>query len=132
MAGPAGKKVPPIANAKQPVKPSPGAKAAALQQAAANKQFAATQKANAKTSTPGRSPVVNAQTGFVTGTRAVPRTQPKPPGKGYQPPRSGFPRPPAGGKNPIEKLLTPGGGGIANAMTGGLRRKGGALTRSGR
>lgn len=68
-------------------------------------------------------PIVNAATGRVTGYR--PRTTPS--GPGYQPSTS-KPRSGGGGQmNPIQKLLTPGSGGIAAAMTGGLTRKKGVL-----
>ena len=56
---------------------TPGAKAQANAQAAANAQFKASQAAAAAksslktTGAPGRTPVVNAATGFVTGTKAV-------------------------------------------------------------
>jgi hypothetical protein len=68
---------------------------AAAQQKVANTQFKATQARNAKTSTPGRTPVVNAATGFTTGTKAVIKPAASPRATGYQPSKA--PSNPLGG-----------------------------------
>lgn len=106
-----------------PVKATPGAKAAALQQAAANKTFAAQQAARAVASQ--RTGYKDPATGRITiQTRGgITKLAPKP----APTTKSGFPVPPARQKNPIEQLLTPGAGGIANAMKGGAERKKGVL-----
>ena len=67
---------------------TPGQKAAATQQAAANKQFAATQASRARAGQTGKTPIVNASTGRVTGQKslAAPKATAAP-GRGYQPAR---------------------------------------------